>query len=51
MKQFILLVLISAVLNPISICAQFVEWDFSPGLSDSMFKFSPPENPERVDFF
>ena len=31
--------------------AQFVEWDFSPVFSDSMFKFSPPENAERVDFF
>ncbi len=31
--------------------AQFVEWDFSPELSDSMFKFSPPENAERVNFF
>jgi hypothetical protein len=31
--------------------AQYVEWDFSPEFSDSMFKFSPPENAERVDFF
>lgn len=31
--------------------AQFGEWDFSPELSDSMFKFSPPENAERVEFF
>ena len=31
--------------------AQFVEWEFSPEFSDSMFKFSPPEDAERVDFF
>ena len=31
--------------------AQFVEWDFSPEFSDSMFKFSPPEDAERFDFF
>ena len=31
--------------------AQFVEWDFSPEFSESMFKFSPPEDAERVDFF
>jgi hypothetical protein len=31
--------------------AQFIEWDFSPELSDNMFKFSPPENAERVNFF
>jgi hypothetical protein len=30
--------------------AQFIEWDFSPELSDSMFKFSPPETAERVNF-
>ena len=31
--------------------AQFIEWDFSPEFSDSMFKFSPPEDAERVDYF
>ena len=31
--------------------AQFVEWNFSPEFSDSMFTFSPPEDAERVDFF
>ncbi|MDX2460741.1 MAG: DUF2092 domain-containing protein [Gammaproteobacteria bacterium] len=31
--------------------AQFVEWDFSPEISDSMFKFSLPEDAEHVDFF
>jgi hypothetical protein len=30
---------------------QFVKWDFSPEFSDSMFKFSPPEDAEHVDFF
>ena len=30
---------------------QFVEWDFSPDLSDTTFTFSPPEGAQRVHFF
>jgi hypothetical protein len=31
--------------------AQFIEWNFSPKISDGIFTFSPPEHAERVDFF
>ena len=31
--------------------AQFIEWDFSPGLSDTTFTFSPPEDAKRIQFF
>ncbi len=31
--------------------AQFVEWEFSPDLSDSIFSFSPPTHAERVELF
>ncbi len=30
---------------------QFVEWDLSPGPSDTAFKFSPPEGTKRISFF
>jgi hypothetical protein len=30
---------------------QFISWDFSPTLSDTTFKFSPPEGSERIHFF
>ncbi len=32
-------------------CAQFIEWDFSPDLSDTTFTFSPPEGAKRIHFF
>jgi hypothetical protein len=31
--------------------AQFVEWNFSPDLSDTAFTFSPPEGAERIRLF
>ena len=31
--------------------AQFIEWEFSPDLSDAIFSFSPPAHAERVNFF
>jgi hypothetical protein len=31
--------------------AQFISWDFSPDLSDTTFKFSPPQGTKRVRFF
>ncbi len=31
--------------------AQFIEWDFSPELSDTTFTFSPPEGAKRIHFF
>ena len=31
--------------------AQFIEWDFSPELSDTTFTFSPPEGAKRIRFF
>jgi hypothetical protein len=31
--------------------AQFIEWDFSPKLSDTTFTFSPPEGAKRIPFF
>jgi hypothetical protein len=30
---------------------QFVEWDLSPELSDTTFRFSPPEGATRIQFF
>ena len=30
---------------------QFIEWDFSPELSDTTFTFSPPEGAKRIHFF
>jgi hypothetical protein len=34
-----------------SFWAQFIEWNLSPGLSDTTFTFSPPEGATRVHFF
>ena len=31
--------------------AQFIEWDFSPELSDTTFTFSPPEGAQRIRLF
>ena len=31
--------------------AHFIEWDFSPDLSDTTFTFSPPKGAMRIDFF
>ena len=31
--------------------AQFIEWNFSPELSDTTFTFSPPEDAKRIQFF
>ena len=31
--------------------AQFIEWDFSPDLSDTTFTFSPPEGAKRIRIF